>query len=53
MRSSFGGNKQSGFGREKDLVAFDNRTQIKNVVVRVRYRPPGDSGRGGVNPPKP
>ncbi|MGF1471441.1 MAG: aldehyde dehydrogenase family protein [Rubrobacteraceae bacterium] len=34
--SPFGGYKQSGIGREKGLVALDNYTQIKNVVVRIR-----------------
>ncbi len=34
--SPFGGFKQSGIGREKGLVALDNYTQIKTVVVRVR-----------------
>jgi len=34
--SPFGGYKQSGFGRERGLVALDNYTRIKNVVVRVR-----------------
>lgn len=34
--SPFGGYKQSGIGREKGLVALDNYTQIKNVVLRVR-----------------
>jgi aldehyde dehydrogenase (NAD+) len=37
MGSPFGGYKQSGIGREKGLVALDNYTQIKNVVVRVRH----------------
>ena len=36
MGSPFGGYKQSGIGREKGLVALDNYTQIKNVVLRVR-----------------
>ena len=34
--SPFGGYKQSGIGREKGLVALDNYTQIKNVVLRIR-----------------
>ncbi|HZY64978.1 MAG TPA: aldehyde dehydrogenase family protein [Rubrobacteraceae bacterium] len=34
--SPFGGYKQSGIGREKGLVALDNYTQIKNVVLRVK-----------------
>jgi aldehyde dehydrogenase (NAD+) len=34
--SPFGGYKQSGLGRERGLVALQNYTQIKNVVVRVR-----------------
>ena len=32
--SPFGGYKQSGIGREKGLVALDNYTQIKNVVLK-------------------
>ena len=36
MGSPFGGYKQSGIGREKGLVALDNYTQIKNVVIRTR-----------------
>jgi aldehyde dehydrogenase (NAD+) len=36
MGSPFGGYKQSGIGREKGLVALQNYTQIKNVVVKVR-----------------
>lgn len=36
MGSPFGGYKQSGIGREKGLVALDNYTQIKNVVLRIR-----------------
>lgn len=32
----FGGYGQSGFGREKGLVALHNYTQIKNVAIRVR-----------------
>jgi aldehyde dehydrogenase (NAD+) len=39
MGSPFGGYKQSGLGREKGLVALDNYTQIKNVVVKVGARP--------------
>ena len=35
MGSPFGGYKQSGIGREKGLVALDNYTQTKNVVVKV------------------
>jgi aldehyde dehydrogenase (NAD+) len=35
MGSPFGGYKQSGIGREKGLVALDNYTQIKNVVLKV------------------
>ncbi|MGB3682903.1 MAG: aldehyde dehydrogenase family protein [Rubrobacteraceae bacterium] len=34
--SPFGGYKQSGIGREGGLVALDNYTQVKNVVLRVR-----------------
>lgn len=34
--SPFGGYKQSGIGREKGLVALENYTQIKNVVLRIR-----------------
>ena len=34
--SPFGGYKQSGFGRERGLIALDNYTQIKNVVLRRR-----------------
>jgi aldehyde dehydrogenase (NAD+) len=34
--SPFGGYKQSGIGREGGLVALNNYTQIKNVVLRVR-----------------
>ena len=37
MGSPFGGYKQSGIGREKGLVALDNYTQIKNVVVKVGH----------------
>jgi aldehyde dehydrogenase (NAD+) len=36
MGSPFGGYKQSGIGREKGLVALDNYTQIKSVVLRIR-----------------
>jgi aldehyde dehydrogenase (NAD+) len=36
MGSPFGGYKRSGIGREKGLVALDNYTQIKNVVLRIR-----------------
>lgn len=36
MGSPFGGYKQSGIGREKGLIALDNYTQIKNVVLRIR-----------------
>jgi aldehyde dehydrogenase (NAD+) len=36
MGSPFGGYKQSGIGREKGLVALDNYTQVKNVVLRIR-----------------
>ena len=36
MGSPFGGYKESGIGREKGLVALDNYTQIKNVVLRIR-----------------
>ena len=32
----FGGQKQSGFGREKGLAALENYTQIKNVAIRIR-----------------
>lgn len=34
--SPFGGYKQSGFGQERGLVALDNYTQVKNVVLRIR-----------------
>lgn len=34
--SPFGGYKQSGIGREQGLVALDNYTQTKNVVLRIR-----------------
>lgn len=34
--SPFGGFKQSGIGRERGLVALDNYTRIKNVVLRIR-----------------
>ncbi len=44
MGSPFGGYKQSGIGREKGLVALDNYTQIKNVVVKVRH-PNGERPR--------
>jgi aldehyde dehydrogenase (NAD+) len=37
MGSPFGGYKQSGIGREKGLVALNNYTQIKNVVVKVGH----------------
>ena len=37
MGSPFGGYKQSGIGREKGMVALDNYTQIKNVVVKVGH----------------
>jgi hypothetical protein len=33
--SPFGGYKQSGIGRERDLMALQNYTQVKNAVVRV------------------
>jgi acyl-CoA reductase-like NAD-dependent aldehyde dehydrogenase len=33
--SPFGGYKQSGIGRERGLMALQNYTQVKNVVVRV------------------
>ena len=33
--SPFGGYKQSGIGRERGLLALQNYTQVKNVVVRV------------------
>ena len=42
--SPFGGYKQSGIGREKGLVALDNYTQIKNVVVKVGH-PNGERPR--------
>lgn len=32
----FGGYKQSGFGREKGLIALQNYTQVKNVAIRIR-----------------
>ena len=32
----FGGYKQSGFGREKGLIAMDNYLQVKNVAIRLR-----------------
>ena len=44
MGSPFGGYKQSGIGREKGLVALDNYTQIKNVVVKVGH-PNGERPR--------
>jgi len=40
MGSPFGGYKQSGIGRERGLIALDNYTQIKNVVVKVGQRLP-------------
>ncbi len=33
--SPFGGYKQSGIGRERGLLALQNYTQVKNVVVKV------------------
>ena len=42
--SPFGGFKQSGFGREKGLVALENYTQVKNVVIRRRPRSGGPPG---------
>ena len=33
--SPFGGYKQSGIGRERGLMALQNYTQVKNVVIRV------------------
>ena len=44
--SPFGGYKQSGIGRERGLMALQNYTQVKNVVVRVGERPPVPGGRG-------
>ena len=32
----FGGQKQSGFGREKGLAALEHYTQLKNVAIRIR-----------------
>jgi aldehyde dehydrogenase (NAD+) len=40
MGSPFGGYKQSGYSRERGLVALENYTQIKNVVVKVRRSTP-------------
>ena len=42
--SPFGGYKQSGIGRERGLMALQNYTQVKNVVVRVGGSP-GPEGR--------
>ena len=39
--SPFGGYKQSGIGRERGLLALQNYTQVKNVVVRVGRSSPG------------
>jgi aldehyde dehydrogenase (NAD+) len=44
--SPFGGYKQSGIGRERGLVALQNYTQVKNVVVRVGYKPSEPESRG-------
>ena len=43
--SPFGGYKQSGIGRERGLLALQNYTQVKNVVVRVGEGSPGPEGR--------
>ena len=43
--SPFGGYKQSGIGRERGLLALQNYTQVKNVVVRVRQCSPGPKGK--------
>jgi aldehyde dehydrogenase (NAD+) len=43
--SPFGGYKQSGIGRERGLMALQNYTQVKNVVVRVGESPPGPEDR--------
>jgi aldehyde dehydrogenase (NAD+) len=44
--SPFGGYKQSGIGRERGLLALQNYTQVKNVVVRVGGSSPGQKSRG-------
>ena len=41
LGSPFGGYKQSGIGRERGLMALQNYTQVKNVVVRVGPRSSG------------
>jgi aldehyde dehydrogenase (NAD+) len=43
--SPFGGYKQSGIGRERGLLALQNYTQVKNVVVRVGRSSPGPESR--------
>ena len=50
--SPFGGCKQSGIGRERGLLALQNYTHVKNVVVRVGRSSPdrrawSDELRGG------
>ncbi len=34
----FGGNKKSGFGRERGLEAFQHYTQVKSVSIRLKQR---------------
>jgi acyl-CoA reductase-like NAD-dependent aldehyde dehydrogenase len=34
----FGGNKKSGFGRERGLEAFQHYTQVKSVSIRLKKR---------------
>jgi acyl-CoA reductase-like NAD-dependent aldehyde dehydrogenase len=34
----FGGNKRSGFGRERGLEAFQHYTQVKSVSIRLKKR---------------
>jgi aldehyde dehydrogenase (NAD+)/betaine-aldehyde dehydrogenase len=41
----YGGYKQSGIGRERGLMALQNYTQVKNVVVRVGQSSPGPESR--------
>jgi aldehyde dehydrogenase (NAD+) len=43
--SPFGGYKQSGIGRERGLLAVQNYTQVKNVVLRVGRGSPGPGSR--------
>jgi aldehyde dehydrogenase (NAD+) len=43
--SPFGGYKQSGIGRERGLLALQNYTQVKNVVVKVGRSSPGPESR--------